>query len=496
MKIYPSLLSLIPFVFIFNGLITRNHETTINIRCNACAGKEMTAFSMSVLRNKQEILFHPKFDSNGFVSIKLNNQDSITIHLHFLEPESSPILPRVYLEPGTRLDVNIEEDISVFKGNLDQFNGFLQKSDAISRKHGTFREVHYDEIHRSTDQEKEAYLLRIRSSYKELDSLIEQDQSLSRYYKDLLININAEYEIDHRLEFDLHKMRLTDMQKNDLSTGKNATGAVPVNFFLGISVNPYLLKFKSSFYVLNLKEHVAYKLRELFEFYWENVDEEKVGKYEFIRSAIDKNPQLAAYPDFFLALSLATDAFLIGIAYDDLLNTVKAFEKDYPHSAYLAELKHILIEQGELKGGMPLKDFTMLDTNGREFKLSDLKGKLVYIDVWATWCGPCVSEFKYSKKLVKRYINKKELVFLYLSKDNKQDVWKKYLRHNPSLQGLHAIQPPRNIRIDTNNVMHLYKINGIPRYILIGKDGKIIDYNAARPSELVTGNYLDSLLSI
>jgi len=148
-----------------------------------------------------------------------------------------------------------------------------------------------------------------------------------------------------------------------------------------------------------------------------------------------------------------------------------------------------------------MKDFTMFDKNGKTFRLSDYKGKLIYIDIWATWCGPCVEEFPHSRKLVERYRKNEDLVFLYLSKDSNQKSWKNYLKKNPALKGIHGIQPPKkddydHLKIDSNNVMRLYKINGIPRYILIGKDGKIINYNAARPSELVNNKYLDSLLTI
>lgn len=145
---------------------------------------------------------------------------------------------------------------------------------------------------------------------------------------------------------------------------------------------------------------------------------------------------------------------------------------------------------------MPLKDFSMTDTTGRTFNLSDLKGKLIYMDVWATWCGPCREEFKYSKQLSIKYADRKDLVFLYVSKDSEPELWKNFLKKNPDLKGIHGFQAIRaNSPLPDDDVMHLYKISGIPRYVLIGKDGRIIDYKAARPSELMTNNYLDSLLA-
>jgi hypothetical protein len=69
------------------------------------------------------------------------------------------------------------------------------------------------------------------------------------------------------------------------------------------------------------------------------------------------------------------------------------------------------------------------------------------------------------------------------------------LKRNSQIKGLHGIQN-RDFVADSNMVTSLYKINGIPRYILINKDGNIITANAKRPSELLYDNYLDSLLSL
>ena len=67
-----------------------------------------------------------------------------------------------------------------------------------------------------------------------------------------------------------------------------------------------------------------------------------------------------------------------------------------------------------LKAGMPSPDFKYRDVSGKVVKLQDLKGKYVYIDVWATWCGPCCGEIPYLKKLEKEMHGKKSRFREYL----------------------------------------------------------------------------------
>lgn len=264
--------------------------------------------------------------------------------------------------------------------------------------------------------------------------------------------------------------------------------------FSDLSISSPAIQADDAYYAFQFKQKVKYLLEDLWEFYYENDLEEKVSKYEFIKRTIRGNSNLNQNRDFILALCLIIDEH--EVSYEGLAEEVSAFKVDYPASKYLPNLEEILAEHAELKNGMPLKDFSMQDSTGKEFNLSDLKGKLIYIDIWATWCGPCREEFKYSKELTKKYGNRSDLVFLYVSKDSKPELWKNFLRKNPELKGIHGIQPPTDMPFDESNVMRLYKINGIPRYIMIGKDGRIINYNASRPSQLVENTELDSLLKL
>ena len=78
------------------------------------------------------------------------------------------------------------------------------------------------------------------------------------------------------------------------------------------------------------------------------------------------------------------------------------------------------------KPGEAAIDFSYPDRNGNEYALTDFKGKLVYVDVWATWCGPCVREIPHLLNLERDY-HDKDIVFLSVSVDDNKEAWEKMI---------------------------------------------------------------------
>jgi len=123
----------------------------------------------------------------------------------------------------------------------------------------------------------------------------------------------------------------------------------------------------------------------------------------------------------------------------------------------------------------------ILGTNGKYFTLNDLKGKVLYIDFWAGWCGPCRGQFPFSKELHKKFTSKqlKDLVFLYISIDKNEEVWKTGLEQNKLGEFMNGLVPGDW----GSEIVKQFKISSIPRYMLIDKKGNIVDDNAKRPSD-------------
>jgi thiol-disulfide isomerase/thioredoxin len=129
--------------------------------------------------------------------------------------------------------------------------------------------------------------------------------------------------------------------------------------------------------------------------------------------------------------------------------------------------------------GIRAYDFTAISADNKQIKLSDFKGKLIFIDVWATWCGPCLSQKPNVLKLAERYKNNPDVVFLMVSVDSSKDKWKKYLSKrdfNPYVQELFIED---GMYSEFGN---MYNVKSIPKYILIDKDSKIINSNLDEPS--------------
>ncbi|MBD0824937.1 TlpA family protein disulfide reductase [Aestuariibaculum marinum] len=116
--------------------------------------------------------------------------------------------------------------------------------------------------------------------------------------------------------------------------------------------------------------------------------------------------------------------------------------------------------------------------DGTTTSLDDLKGKYVYIDVWATWCGPCKAEIPYLKEVEKQYHDKNiEFVSISVDTPNNRDKWKAMVEEKE----LGGIQLLADNAFDSKFVQD-YLIKGIPRFILLDPQGNIVTANAPRPS--------------
>ena len=131
--------------------------------------------------------------------------------------------------------------------------------------------------------------------------------------------------------------------------------------------------------------------------------------------------------------------------------------------------------------------FTLKDVNENDVSLSDFKGNIILIDVWATWCKPCLNEIPDLKALLLDY-EESNLRFVGISIDQQEDIelWKEKIVEE---------QLPGTQLIMENGWQSTFKsdyvVSSVPRFILIDEEGKFIDVDAPRPSE---GNKLRILI--
>jgi len=141
--------------------------------------------------------------------------------------------------------------------------------------------------------------------------------------------------------------------------------------------------------------------------------------------------------------------------------------------------------------GTASPDFDFENHKGGKTKLSDLKGKYVYIDLWATWCGPCRAEIPYLQKIEEKY-HGKNIEFVSVSVDalKDHDKWQKFV-NDKQLGGIQLFSDNEW----KSAFVTSYEVTGIPRFILIDPKGNIVSSDAARPSSPELQVQLDSILN-
>jgi thiol-disulfide isomerase/thioredoxin len=127
--------------------------------------------------------------------------------------------------------------------------------------------------------------------------------------------------------------------------------------------------------------------------------------------------------------------------------------------------------------GTAAPDFTLFDLNGNKVSLSDYKGKVVYLDFWATWCRACVEEIPHSKKLQEAFKDNPNIVFINISFDEDVDKWKKKVK-SKKMSGIQLISPEGS----QSKVMKDYQILYLPTFLLIDKNGLFVNKRAKSPS--------------
>ncbi len=121
-------------------------------------------------------------------------------------------------------------------------------------------------------------------------------------------------------------------------------------------------------------------------------------------------------------------------------------------------------------------DFSLPDASGKMVSMKDFKGKVVFIDVWATWCGPCKAQIPFLKEIEAAYRGNDNIVFVGISLD-KVELKQKWvdLVNKEQLQGVQLLD-------DFGKAFgRKYELTAIPRFLLIGKDGKWMEVRCPLP---------------
>ena len=164
------------------------------------------------------------------------------------------------------------------------------------------------------------------------------------------------------------------------------------------------------------------------------------------------------------------------------------FESNFPKSIYMSVLK-AKVKKIELfnKQNESLKNIDVFKgyekVNSIYEVVNAFKGKVIYLDVWGTWCGPCKKELLYGPELKQRFKDK-DVVFVYLDmdEDDKDADWKKFIRLN-GVTGIHLRKSKSDIGKFWDELLSAGHERFYPSYFIFDKTGKLVQADTKRPSD-------------
>ncbi len=176
-----------------------------------------------------------------------------------------------------------------------------------------------------------------------------------------------------------------------------------------------------------------------------------------------------------LYINLAEE--ILNTSVDDF-NTIQEdfFKKNIQPEDKIRTLAQNFSNVKHLVRGQNAPDDVFKSIKGDDISFEDLKGKIVYVDVWATWCGPCLRELPYLEKKQEEYKNK-DIVFVSISVDESPLPWEAMVK-DKKMKGQQWHAPSAWQSALAQN----YRITGIPRFLIIDRGGKIFNAYAPRPS--------------
>lgn len=372
-----------------------------------------------------------------------------TARLHTKEGEKEYL---TILTPGKELDIVVHKDSAIqtnslsdsllnyisnstlpfLNANLNVFMGKNSNTDTVIRVLNDFRERRDRVINTHSEKltEMESHILKFQNSARIYNFMfflgrVSKDMDLENNYFDFL------EQIDHNstqfLEYPglaLHKLEREYFQKEDTLEKID----VFLDYIEQRTENKELSDWYKVTYVMNLIE---------YPFPWKN-HEDKLNA-----SVLREILQREQSNRFYNKLGRISEAYF------------------------------------SAQKGAPAYDFEGEAKNGEKLRLSDLKGNIVFIDVWATWCGPCINQRPNVISMSEQYKNNPEVSILMISVDSSKEKWAEFLAKNQSGAGTDLlIKDGKEGDFGQN-----YNIQTIPKYILINKNGTIVSSAIEKPSE-------------
>ncbi|KAA6337468.1 Thiol:disulfide interchange protein TlpA [termite gut metagenome] len=460
MKIVKKFILLLPVLFLFT--VSGYALSVINGKWNHIGG-DVTLFQVengvlkevatSILTSEREFSFALNHTRSGFYVIGITPNGATNNHVFYLKPDDN-------------LNVNIG------KGTYELFGNNTPENKEIQRWHELVQPLEFKSI----------YFMDAQSTYVDFFPLFEEKLKQIETYQSNVADPIFDKAFDAYRQFNLLHIALCFLQTprtkhpevkdypdyyRKINPAQLTTTSVILDYPYGITLLRMLsmqitLQNAASLTEEERKEYLD-PYRTLDRYLLSLKDEKVRGEVVLLQAGSIRS-------------------------YEKLTDYQEKYGKYFVTESQKERFNALLIDRVSQAGGVAF-DFKFKDVYAKEVALSDFKGKVVYVDVWATWCGPCKKEIPNMKELEEKYTGK-DVVFLGVSIDDPKDYdkWKVFLVEE-QLSGIQIFAGA-----DRVNITKPYKINAIPRFMLFGKDGKIISTDAPRPGTAEIRDLIDDAL--
>ncbi len=449
---------------------------TLLISCNKEKeqGKNFAVLDGKVINHSENIIKIRDIDNNTVKELNILEDGQFRDTLYDLSPgyyrisldkESSTL----FLKPGTEISVNLDynlfDETLKFEGTGSAENNYLSATYLNNEKLGDTLTYKY---FGSLDEEN--FIKKVSDLKENQLTFLSNQEGLSEEFKKLEES-NILYTWANRMQnYEAQKKYVsgdTDFRVSDNFKSFNDQLSLNNNELANLtSYRDYLHNYYSAQIVSDEDLAKDYSLN-----YIKLIADEVKG--ESLKNSL-------LYTDAKYGITYTSDVQ----PYFDVFMTASTNEE---HKKDIKEKYDKLIKVSK---GQPSPTFENYENyDGSTISLNDLRGKYVYVDVWATWCGPCKREIPYLKEITEQFKDK-DITFVSMSIDNPKDhdKWQEMVAQE-NLKGVQIFAP----NAWESDFVQDYSILGIPRFILIDKDGMIVNSNAPRPSSEELSDLLKSL---
>ena len=371
----------------------------------------------------------------------------------------------LYLNPGDSIFITGDskefEQTFTASGDMAQENVYLNKKDYFLYESGLYDPYVFMALKKDVYFSKKDSIISIAKTFCEelkskegIDTAFLSREESSFYYQDIFLDqlYPMYHALANKIPQDSVDFPIEEIRKKVETLPMDNPELLRVEFYVYMtyrrieSLANEIMEADSSITAIEMAEWIAIdsliKVPEIGDFF----------KYGFIKRSMEYRGPL------------------------QLEEVYNKFMSENSNAKYAKRLEKVKAKWDPISPGKSVPDFTFTDIKGDSVKLSDLKGNLVYIDIWATWCGPCIAEHPYLDAVREEY-KEKPISFLTVSIDDTREPWEKMVK-NKKMDGLQWFAA----NAWKSELTQFFLVNSIPRFILLDKEGKIIDPSAERPS--------------